>query len=476
MAARLYQESIKDRLQAFRSAEGGNVMLTFALALVPIMGLVGSAIDYSRANAAKAAMQSAIDATALMLSKDAASLTTTDFNSKASGYFNALLTNKEVSGITLTPTYSTSGGSQVMIKATGNIPTTFMKVVGMASLDLDVSSTVKWGNTRLRVALVLDNTGSMSNAGKLTALKTATTGLLNQLQAAAAKDGDVYVSIIPFVKDVAVDPKINYSANWIDWTEWLAEPLVLDTTPAKGGSKPSSWYNTGPGSACPLSNSSQGFGCAQGATSTSNTNTIASSGNNRGLICPNTDNGQKKPAKNGVMYNGCYNSWTQCVGSACQCTEHRYQYMFLQKQRELEDLHNRLREIRTHLAPDQYQRDLHARARLEFGCPVRDARDQHLEWLHHRSRQVGRAEHGKLRHQYYDAVGRQPGNAVSGRAIQHLHQADDAAQLQLGGHEDTGQRHGGERQHQLGHRSGTRLAVPGRRGTVPDTARQGHEL
>jgi Flp pilus assembly protein TadG len=94
MAACLYPDSMKNRLQAFRSAEGGNVMLTFALALVPIMGLVGSAIDYSRANAAKAAMQSAIDATALMLSKDAATLTKTDFNSKASSYFNALLTRK----------------------------------------------------------------------------------------------------------------------------------------------------------------------------------------------------------------------------------------------------------------------------------------------------------------------------------------------------------------------------------------------
>jgi uncharacterized protein YegL len=223
-----------------------------------------------------------------------------------------------VSGITLTPTYSTSGGSQVMIKATGNIPTTFMKVVGMPSLDLDVSSTVKWGNTRLRVALVLDNTGSMSSAGKLTALKTATTNLLNQLQAAAAKDGDVYVSIVPFVKDVAVDPTVNYSANWISWTDWLAEPQVLDTT--KSGSKPSNWYTTGSGSSCPFSNSAQGFVCAQNATSTSNTTTVASSGNYKGLICPNTDTGQKKSAKNGVMYNGCYNSWTKCVGSACQCT------------------------------------------------------------------------------------------------------------------------------------------------------------
>ena len=47
--------------------------------------------------------------------------------------------------------------------------------------------------------------------GKIDALKTATKALLDQLKAAAAKDGDVYVSIIPFSKDVNVG-KANYQA------------------------------------------------------------------------------------------------------------------------------------------------------------------------------------------------------------------------------------------------------------------------
>ena len=59
---------------------------------------------------------------------------------------------------------------------------------------------MKWGNTRLRVALVLDNTGSMADDGKMAALKTATNSLLTQLKTAASNNGDVYVSIIPFVQ------------------------------------------------------------------------------------------------------------------------------------------------------------------------------------------------------------------------------------------------------------------------------------
>ena len=54
------------------------------------------------------------------------------------------------------------------------------------------------------------------------ALKTATESLLTQLKNASPTAGDVYVSIVPFVKDVNLDPS-NYNASWIDWTDWDAQ-------------------------------------------------------------------------------------------------------------------------------------------------------------------------------------------------------------------------------------------------------------
>ena len=53
--------------------------------------------------------------------------------------------------------------------------------MGVSQLNVGSSSTIKWGNQRLRVALVLDTTGSMSSAGKIGALKTATKNLIDQL-------------------------------------------------------------------------------------------------------------------------------------------------------------------------------------------------------------------------------------------------------------------------------------------------------
>jgi Flp pilus assembly protein TadG len=311
------------KLREFRSAERGNVVLTFALLTVPLIGFVGTAVDYSRANSDKAAMQAAVDATALMLSKNISTMTQSQINTQATAYFNAIFNRTDVNNLLVTPTYTTTNGTQVVVTATGNVASTFLKVMGISQMTINVSSTVKWGNSRLRVALVLDNTGSMSQSGKITALKTATNNLLSQLQSAAGQNGDVYVSIIPFVKDVNVD-SVNYSQTWIDWTDWEAEPPVLDT--AQGGSKPSGWYTTNWGDTCPFSTWTQGFTCmdrpatASGATNASNIPNTQNSGNYKGLICPSMDNGSAKPLKASVYYNGCYNSWTQCVGSACQCT------------------------------------------------------------------------------------------------------------------------------------------------------------
>ncbi len=228
MKIRALIRNVGAKFSQFARAENGNTVIIFAASLVPLLGLTGAAIDYSRASAIRTAMQSAADATALAISKNASTLTAAQIQSQADTYFRASFTRKDATITTVTATYTTAAGNQVVINASATLDTSIMGVVGtlvnrpdFSQMQLGASSTTLWGNSRLRVALVLDNTGSMSQSGKLTALKTATNNLLSQLQGAATNNGDVYVSIIPFVKDIAVDP-INYTANWIDWTDWDA--------------------------------------------------------------------------------------------------------------------------------------------------------------------------------------------------------------------------------------------------------------
>jgi Flp pilus assembly protein TadG len=206
------------RLLADRRA---NVAPMFAIAAIPMLGLIGAAVDYSRANSIKTSLQAAIDSTALAMSSQAPSLTAAQLQTAAQAYFNALFTRSDAKNTVLTVTYTSGSGSQIVIAGTTQMTTNFVGILGMPTMDIGASTTSVWGNTRLRVALVLDNTGSMAQSSKLTALKTATKNLLSQLQSAATNNGDVYVSIIPFVKDVNLGAS-NYNATWIDWTDWNA--------------------------------------------------------------------------------------------------------------------------------------------------------------------------------------------------------------------------------------------------------------
>ncbi|HET9716763.1 MAG TPA: pilus assembly protein [Pseudolabrys sp.] len=226
-------EKLRRALAAFCRSRKGNVAITFAFATLPILGFVGAAIDYSRANSVKAAMQTALDSTALMLSKEAATDSQDQLKENALKFFTTLFTRTEAQDIHVDVSYSTVGGSNVVLNATASLPADFVKILGFDTFTVKASSTAKWGITRLRVALVLDNTGSMSSDGKMAALKTATKKLLTQLQSAATTPGDVYVSIIPFVKDVNLGSS-NYNADWVYWGTTTGanpqDPLAQDNT------------------------------------------------------------------------------------------------------------------------------------------------------------------------------------------------------------------------------------------------------
>jgi Flp pilus assembly protein TadG len=246
MAINVLLDRLCRTLRELRAANGANVTVTFALATVPMVGFVGAAVDYSHANSVKAAMQAAADSTALMVSKDAATLTNAALQTKANDYFKALFTRTEATGLTVVAIYNanTGNGSQVIINASSNVKADFMGLMGVSQMKVAVDSQVRWGNTKMRVALALDTTGSMAQDGKMDALKTSVKSLLAQLKAAASKDGDVYVSIVPFSKDVNVG-KSNYNQSWVDfkdhgsWDGWDSDngDDVSTTTCTKNGKK-----------------------------------------------------------------------------------------------------------------------------------------------------------------------------------------------------------------------------------------------
>jgi Flp pilus assembly protein TadG len=210
-------------LSRFLKDRNGNIVPMFAAALIPVVGLVGAAVDYSRASAVRSEMQAGLDATALMLSKEASGLTTQQLQEKATAYFQAVFNRPEAKDVIITPTFTTKDGSStIKVVSTGSVDTTFTRILGASRIDLGSSSEVTWGYKKLELALALDNTGSMESKNKMDELKKAAKSLLDTLKNAVKKDGDVKVAIIPFTTDVNIG-KGYVDAAWLDWSAWEDE-------------------------------------------------------------------------------------------------------------------------------------------------------------------------------------------------------------------------------------------------------------
>jgi Flp pilus assembly protein TadG len=133
-------------------ANQGNIAVISAITALPIISFVGAAIDCSRANAARFAMQATLDSTALMLSSDLTrgTLSSSDVNAKASAYFTALYTNDDANSVAVNAVYTAASGripATIKIDGSGKVATAFMKVAGFPSIDFNTSSTTTWGTT-----------------------------------------------------------------------------------------------------------------------------------------------------------------------------------------------------------------------------------------------------------------------------------------------------------------------------------------
>src|SRR5665213_3373722 len=173
---------IAAKARAFLRAKRGNVAMIFAIALVPIVIAAGAGLDFARAMLVRQQMSEALDAAALAVGSTTG-LDATSAQALAQKFFNANYTVDQTAfgTPTIAPlTYNANGS--VTITATSAMPTILMKVAGFATIPVSATSTVVWGQSKLWVALVLDNSGSMSqgdsSGSKMTALQNASQQLL----------------------------------------------------------------------------------------------------------------------------------------------------------------------------------------------------------------------------------------------------------------------------------------------------------
>lgn len=198
--------------------------MVVALALVPILLGAGTGVDLGRAMVVRTRLAEALDAAGLAVGASK-NLTQAQMQTLAQQYFNANY-NVATSFGAPGPVTITTGTNTITVSDTVPMPTVLMKVIGLNTLNVAYASQVTWGQTKLWISLVLDNTGSMTQVdvngvSKISALKTAAAQLLSTLQGVSQNPGDVMVSVVPFTTGVNVGLS-NASANWLTFAPWDA--------------------------------------------------------------------------------------------------------------------------------------------------------------------------------------------------------------------------------------------------------------
>jgi len=210
---RIYRQA-----HALRADRRGNVTLIFALAIIPLVGSVAVAIDYSRGNSARTAMQAVLDATTLMITKEAVDIKSSEVQQKAKAYFNSQFTRTDVRGLKLSFSMTTNGPGDFTVigEATAKMDTAMAQVLGFRKMDLRTESQVRWGYKGIELALALDNTGSMASKNKMVELKAAVKLLFATLKAKSRVPGDTKIAIIPFSTVVNVGTEFA-DAPWVTY-------------------------------------------------------------------------------------------------------------------------------------------------------------------------------------------------------------------------------------------------------------------
>lgn len=203
MAANVGRVGVLRRLLRDRR---GSVYAMMAASIVPITGMIGGGVDYGRAYLINSKLQMAVDAAAIAgvraqqvdpstgdnseTWKSVDSYLRANFPDEYMGYSSVsrdILVSRQDTSIT------------VKLDVTGQMPTTFLKVMGIDTLDVGAKATAEAGERKnaIEAMLVLDNTGSMKGA-RMTSMKAAASDFVDIVYANQPTVKDVAIGVLPY--------------------------------------------------------------------------------------------------------------------------------------------------------------------------------------------------------------------------------------------------------------------------------------
>lgn len=198
-------------MKTFWHSESGNFAMMTAVLLPTLLAGVGMAIDTANIMNAKSRLQNIVDSAVLAASQENAS------DKERRDLFNSFVASQGANFIIGTAdTRLTIDEGLNYVELTGYVEAKIglLLMDRFGNQDISVSATTFRSTKTLEIAMVLDNTGSMGQAG-INALKRASKALV----AAVDNNGDprqeVHIGLVPFVTAVNIKAE-GFKDDWID--------------------------------------------------------------------------------------------------------------------------------------------------------------------------------------------------------------------------------------------------------------------
>jgi len=195
----------------FGAAREGNVAMLWALCAAIIVAMIGLGVDFARAQSLRAQMQNAVDGAALVAERSS-SMTLEEREAAARAFFEQALGGQGMThDLTFRVIQLEEGGHRV--EAALDMDLGLSRLINPEGWRVAVQAdAMSEASPPIEVALVLDNTGSMS--GDMDTLRDGAEEMIDFL---FAIDGDtVKMSLVPFVAQVNIG---NSSANRNAWMD-----------------------------------------------------------------------------------------------------------------------------------------------------------------------------------------------------------------------------------------------------------------
>jgi Flp pilus assembly protein TadG len=241
---------LRELAKRFRRDSGGQAAIIFGLASIPLVVMLGMAVDYSNLVSNKKHLQATLDAAALA-SAAAYANSNADYAGVAQTYFN---TNAPSALKASPPVVQVSVDPQTLkLRATvdATFHNTIMSIVGQGTSNVDASTTVSLpvfsDYHKGEIALVLDYSDSMTDridgVKKYVSMRDEATKLINSLSQDGA-NSDVKFAVVPFSGEVYLTMPKNYwygksgSGDYTSCTRDRKYPYnTEDSTPESGTSR-----------------------------------------------------------------------------------------------------------------------------------------------------------------------------------------------------------------------------------------------